>query len=77
MVKGSEIYAGGTIVTGRVSHGGQVKGNHADEKGYTVTAGWQLGVGLTTSHHKNVYVEKHLKMLRKGTEENPGIRNRI
>jgi hypothetical protein len=39
--------------TGRVSHAGQVKGDDPDEKGYPGPPGWWLGVGLTTSHHKN------------------------
>jgi hypothetical protein len=43
-----ESYAGGRIVTGRVSQDGQVKGDDPDRKGYPGPPGWGLGVGLTT-----------------------------
>jgi hypothetical protein len=47
-----ESYAGGSVVTGRVSHDWQVKGYDPDEKGYPGPPRWGLGVELTTSPRK-------------------------
>jgi hypothetical protein len=51
-----ESYAGGSVATGRVTHAGQVK--EPDEEGYPGSPGWGLGVRLTTSHRKNLIVQK-------------------
>jgi hypothetical protein len=39
--------------TGRAFHARQIMGNDPDEKGYSGPPGWELGMGLTTPHHKN------------------------
>jgi hypothetical protein len=39
-----ESYASGSVVTGRVSHAGQVRGDDSDKMGYLDPAGWELGV---------------------------------
>jgi len=44
-----ESYAGGSLVTGRVFHAGQVKGYDPDKNGYPGPLGWGLGVGLKKS----------------------------
>jgi hypothetical protein len=49
-----ESYAGGSIVTGKGTHAGQVKGDAPDEKGHPGPSGWGLGVGLTTPSRKKV-----------------------
>ena len=47
-----EGYAGGNVATGRASHVEQVKGDDPDKKGYPSSAGWGVGVRLTTALHK-------------------------
>jgi hypothetical protein len=54
----TESYAGGSVVTGRATHTGQVKGWESDKEGYPGPPGWVLGVRLTTSHRKNQIVQK-------------------
>jgi hypothetical protein len=44
--------------TGRASHARQFKGDDPDKKGYTGPPGWGFGVGLTTSHSKNLLLRK-------------------
>ena len=45
----TESVADGSVVTGRVSNAGQIKGDDPDEKGYPGSPCWGLGVSLTTS----------------------------
>jgi len=41
-----------TLATGRATLAGQVEGDGPDERRYPGTAGWGLGVRLTTSPRK-------------------------
>jgi len=47
-----EIYAGGSLATGKAFHASSVKGDDPDKKGYPGPPVWGLGVRLTTSPHK-------------------------
>jgi hypothetical protein len=44
------------------SHARQVNCDDPDKKGYTGPPDWGLGVKLTTSPHKNMFVENLLKL---------------
>jgi hypothetical protein len=53
-----EIYAGGSLATGRASSARQVKCDEPDKKGYPGPPGWAFGMGLTTPHSKKLIVMK-------------------
>jgi len=72
MLEDPESYASSIIATGRVSHAGQVKADDPDDKGYPVLPGWELGMRLTTSPHKKLFINITTKMFRKGLEKNEG-----
>jgi hypothetical protein len=44
------------LAIGRVTLAGQVEGDDPDERGYPGPPGWRLGVRLTTSPRKKLYL---------------------
>ena len=64
--KDPESCAGGSVVTGKASHAGQVESDDPGEKGYSDPPGWGLSVGLTTSPSKRADVERTSEIPQKG-----------
>ena len=67
-----ESCASSSVVTGRVSHARQVKAGDPNEEGYPGPPGWELGMRLTTSPHKEGLCQAHHKNVSEGTRENKG-----
>ena len=55
MINDPESYAGSSIAAGRASHATQIEGDDPDKKRYPSPPSRELGVGLTTPPHKNMF----------------------